>query len=71
MRWRESFRQFIFLCSKLLAAEAKLAEKKDNPANIGIGCDRHCICELPGQLPCPGIVPLPFHMRAKHTCQRQ
>ncbi|XP_037036096.1 probable 28S ribosomal protein S25, mitochondrial [Bradysia coprophila] len=51
----------------LLSAEAKLAEKKDNPANIGVGCDRHCICELPGQVPCPGTVPLPKHMRRKYT----
>ncbi|KAJ6632969.1 putative 28S ribosomal protein S25, mitochondrial, partial [Pseudolycoriella hygida] len=45
-----------------LAAEALAAEKKDNPANIGVECDRHCICELPGQVPCPGIVPLPNSM---------
>lgn len=49
-----------------LDAEAHLAESKDNPANFGYGCDRHCICEIPGQVPCPGIVKLPDHMRGKY-----
>nr|CAD7263984.1 unnamed protein product [Timema shepardi] len=49
----------------LLAAEAQAREKKDNPANFGYGCDRHCICEIPGQMPCPAVVPLPNHMRGK------
>ncbi|XP_037937997.1 probable 28S ribosomal protein S25, mitochondrial [Teleopsis dalmanni] len=53
-----------------LDAEARLAERKDNPANFGYGCDRHCICEIPGQLPCPGTVPLPNHMRGKITHPR-
>ncbi|KAH8308541.1 hypothetical protein KR044_001737 [Drosophila immigrans] len=48
-----------------LDAEARLAESKDNPANFGYGCDRHCICEIPGQLPCPGTVPLPEEKRGK------
>lgn len=51
---------------KVLAEEAILAEKKDNPANFGIGCEKSCICEIPGQLTCPGLVPLPFEMRGKH-----
>ncbi|KAK4878996.1 hypothetical protein RN001_007142 [Aquatica leii] len=50
----------------VLTAETIAQEKKDNPANFGVGCDRHCICEINGQLPCPQIVPLPFHMRGKH-----
>ncbi|XP_012262593.1 probable 28S ribosomal protein S25, mitochondrial [Athalia rosae] len=49
----------------VLAHEAVLAEKKDNPANFGIGCEKSCICEIPGQLPCPGLVPLPNMMRGK------
>ena len=49
-----------------LDAEARLAESKDNPANFGYGCKRHCICEIPGQVPCPGTVPLPQHMRGKY-----
>ena len=49
-----------------LSAEARIAERKDNPANFGVGCERHCICEIPGQVPCPGTVPLPKHMRGKY-----
>ncbi|CRL01623.1 CLUMA_CG014351, isoform A [Clunio marinus] len=49
-----------------LEAEAIAAEKKDNPANFGVGCARSCMCEIPGQVPCPGVLPLPFHMRGKH-----
>jgi small subunit ribosomal protein S25 len=41
-------------------------QKKDNPANFGFGCSRQCICEVLGQVPCPGVVPLPKHMRGKY-----
>ncbi|XP_046736893.1 probable 28S ribosomal protein S25, mitochondrial [Diprion similis] len=51
---------------KQLAEEAIIAVKKDNPANFGIGCEKSCICEIPGQLPCPGLIPLPLTMRGKH-----
>lgn len=50
---------------EVLRAEAIAREKKDNPANFGAHCDKHCICEIPGQVPCPGICPLPNHMRGK------
>lgn len=53
-----------------LAAEATLAEKKDNPANFGVGCEKPCICGIPGQVPCPGIVPLPNSMRGKYKYQK-
>ncbi|XP_034489495.1 probable 28S ribosomal protein S25, mitochondrial [Drosophila innubila] len=49
-----------------LDAEARLAESKDNPANFGYGSERHCICEIPGQVSCSGTVPLPEHMRGKY-----
>jgi len=52
--------------SEVLSAEAIAAEKKDNPANFGVGCYRSCMCEIPDQVPCPGVVPLPFHMRGKY-----
>ncbi|XP_019877486.2 probable 28S ribosomal protein S25, mitochondrial [Aethina tumida] len=50
----------------VLEAEAIAKEKKDNPANFGAFCDRHCICEIPGQLPCPATCPVPKHMRGKY-----
>lgn len=53
-----------------LLQEALAQQKKDNPANFGVGCDRSCICHVPGQVPCPGIVPLPDHMRGKIIVER-
>ena len=51
----------------VLDEEAMAADAKHNPANFGLkyGHDRHCICECPGQVPCPHIVPLPRHWRGK------
>ncbi|KOB67080.1 Mitochondrial ribosomal protein S25 [Operophtera brumata] len=46
-----------------------VAEKKDNPANFGVGCERPCICEINGQIPCPGVVVLPKFMRGKFKNQ--
>ena len=49
-----------------LEAEAIASEKKDNPANFGKDAERFCICSIPGQLPCPGVIPLPKPWRGKH-----
>ncbi|KAG0728190.1 putative 28S ribosomal protein S25, mitochondrial [Chionoecetes opilio] len=49
-----------------LAEETRERESKDNPANFGWGCDRQCLCEVSGQLPCPGVVPLPKVMRGRY-----
>lgn len=51
---------------EILEREAIASMKKENSANIGNGCSKHCICEVPGQLPCPSIVPVPQHMRGKY-----
>ena len=51
---------------QVLKAEALAAEEKDNPANFGVGCARKCMCEIPGQIPCPGVCPLPKAMRGKY-----
>ncbi|XP_075214075.1 mitochondrial ribosomal protein S25 [Lycorma delicatula] len=56
--------------SDVLKAELMAKEKKDNPANFGYLCEKHCICEVPGQVPCPGVVPLPFSMRGKYINKR-
>lgn len=50
----------------VLAAEALKKEKKDNPANFGHACDKACMCEIRGQIPCPGVIPLPRFMRGKY-----
>lgn len=49
-----------------LDLEARAKEKKDNPANFGYMCDKHCMCEIFGQVPCPAIVPLPKSWRGKY-----
>ena len=56
-----------FTIIKVLEEEAIASEAKSNPANFcrRLGFDRHCICEMPGQVPCPTIVPIPRHWRGK------
>jgi len=46
-----------------------LQQKKENPANFGFGCEKNCICIVPGQVPCPGVVELPYHMRGRFVIQ--
>ncbi|XP_059473022.1 small ribosomal subunit protein mS25 [Neocloeon triangulifer] len=62
---QDHLQRVICKSSELLAKEAIAQEKKDNEANFGYGCQRHCICEMPGQVPCPAVCPLPNHMRGK------
>ena len=52
-----------------LADEALAAEKKDNPANFGRLHERYCICSQPGQVPCPGLIPVPKSWRGKYFRQ--
>lgn len=49
-----------------LQAEQLEKEAKTNPATFGYWCTRHCICEVPGQVPCPKFVILPQEMRGKY-----
>ncbi|XP_072755257.1 small ribosomal subunit protein mS25 [Anoplolepis gracilipes] len=57
--------------SKLTLSQEAIAKiKKDNSANFGVGCKKSCICHIPGQVPCPGVVPLPDHMRGKIIKER-
>ncbi|KAJ8888677.1 hypothetical protein PR048_008169 [Dryococelus australis] len=60
----DHLRRVICKSDSQLAAELVAEEK--NPANFGFGCEKHCMCEIPGQVPCPGIVPLPKPMRGKY-----
>ena len=43
--------------------DAEKEEETLNPANFGPEFARHCICEVPGQVPCPGFRPLPKSMK--------
>lgn len=49
-----------------LQMEAMAKEKKDNIANFGYMCEKHCMCEIFGQVPCPAVVPLPKSWRGKY-----
>lgn len=49
----------------MIKSELLAKEKKENPANFGYMCAKHCICEIMGQVPCPTIVPVPEYTRGK------
>lgn len=68
---QEHLEKVIGKTKEVLQAEAIAKEKKDNPANFGAMCDRHCICEILGQIPCPGTCPLPFEMRGKYKYAKE
>lgn len=50
---------------KQLQKETLMQEKQDTPANFGRHYSKWCICEVEGQVPCPGTVDLPKSMLAK------
>lgn len=64
-------RRVVCKSKELQEEESIKEEKKDNPANFGVGCSRSCICVVPGQVPCPAIIPLPYHMRGKYIYQKK
>ncbi|KAL1790179.1 28S ribosomal protein S25, mitochondrial [Sigmodon hispidus] len=43
-------------------------QQRSHPANFGPRkyCLRECMCEVEGQVPCPGLVPLPKEMTGKY-----
>lgn len=50
---------------KILKQELLALEKKENPANFGYLCSKHCMCQIIGQVPCPSVVPVPKSWRGK------
>ncbi|KAJ8370887.1 hypothetical protein SKAU_G00109150 [Synaphobranchus kaupii] len=52
-----------------LQAEVRMVAS--NPANFGPKkyCLKECMCEVEGQVPCPGLVPLPKEMTGKFKAQ--
>lgn len=52
----------------VLKGEAETKKQASNPANFGPKkyCLRECICEVEGQVPCPGTTPLPKEMTGKY-----
>lgn len=41
-----------------------------NPATFCLVSERACMCDLPGQVPCPGVINLPMRMRGKFKTQQ-
>ncbi|KAJ8394757.1 hypothetical protein AAFF_G00041120 [Aldrovandia affinis] len=56
---------------EVLQAEALAKMVASNPANFGPKkyCLKECMCEVEGQVPCPGVVPLPKEMTGKWRAQ--
>lgn len=46
--------------------DLKEEEQIEDLSMFGVGRKRYCICEVPGQVPCPGFVPLPKEMTGKY-----
>ncbi|XP_021370282.1 probable 28S ribosomal protein S25, mitochondrial [Mizuhopecten yessoensis] len=57
--------------SAIMAKAWKELQAKDNQANFGYSCSRWCICEMPGQVPCSGVVELPKEMRGKYRVSKK
>lgn len=55
----------------VLQAEAQAKMQASNPANFGPKkyCLRECICEVEGQVPCPGTTPLAKEMTGKYRAR--
>ncbi|CAL8325277.1 unnamed protein product [Merluccius merluccius] len=53
---------------EVLHIEALAKMQESNPANFGPKkyCLKECICEVEGQVPCPGTTPLPKELTGKY-----
>ncbi len=54
-----------FMFRETLEEEKQFASMTANKANFGYVFERQCICEVPGQVPCPAWQPLPKEMTGK------
>ncbi|XP_006630758.1 small ribosomal subunit protein mS25 [Lepisosteus oculatus] len=56
---------------EVLQAEEMARMVASNPAHFGPKkyCLKECMCEMEGQVPCPGLVPLPKEMTGKYKAQ--
>jgi len=51
--------------AKMKSEMRKTSMLESNPANFGAEYDRQCMCEVAGQVPCPGWQALPLEMTGK------
>ncbi|KAG1683394.1 putative 28S ribosomal protein S25, mitochondrial [Nymphon striatum] len=61
----QTLKKVVGKTENVLKIEELAVLKKDNPANFGDNFLRHCICEVPGQVPCSSVVKMPNEMRGK------
>ncbi|CAG5135536.1 unnamed protein product [Candidula unifasciata] len=61
----EQVRKIFCKSDEVLQKEAVAKEKKSNPASFGYMCVHECMCEIPGQAPCPAYVVPPKEQRGK------
>uniref|UniRef100_A0A8K9UGJ1 Small ribosomal subunit protein mS25 n=1 Tax=Oncorhynchus mykiss TaxID=8022 RepID=A0A8K9UGJ1_ONCMY len=66
-----NYASILHVCASVLQAEALARMEAANPANFGPKkyCLKECICEVEGQVPCPGTTPLPKEMTGKYRAQ--
>jgi len=60
----DHLRRILGKTKKMLKREASL--EAINPGNFGYECNRWCMCEIDGQVPCPCSEPLPHMNRWKY-----
>ncbi|XP_020138847.1 small ribosomal subunit protein mS25 [Microcebus murinus] len=63
----EHVRKILGKSQATLRQEEQDRQRLSHPANFGPRkyCLRECMCQVEGQVPCPGLVPLPKEMRGK------
>lgn len=63
----EHVRRILGKSEETLQREELEKQRLSHPANFGPRryCLRECMCEVEGQVPCPGLVPLPKEMTGK------
>ncbi|XP_008060683.1 28S ribosomal protein S25, mitochondrial isoform X2 [Carlito syrichta] len=64
----EHIRKILGKNEETLKKEEQEKKQLSHPANFGPRkyCLRECMCEVEGQVPCPGLVPLPKEMTGKY-----
>lgn len=60
----DHLRRILGKTKRMLRREASM--EATNPANFGYDCNRWCMCEVDGQVPCPGREMMPLMKRWKY-----
>ncbi|CAK7315652.1 28S ribosomal protein S25, mitochondrial [Vulpes lagopus] len=74
-KWTKSNKEIVEHIKKILGKNKETLEEEEqekkqlsHPAHFGPRkyCLRECICEVEGQVPCPGLLPLPKELTGKY-----